>query len=72
MAKNGTEVTVAKLPDCDMCKSEHRAEPNKASYDAKLKGYGQWAFICEEHKHWMAHDELGLGKGQRLVVSPKD
>jgi len=68
VAKSGTEVTVAKLPNCDVCVHvEHRHNPNVAAYDAKLKG-GSWGYTCEEHKDWMMYPELGLGKGQRLIL----
>jgi len=60
--KNGTEVRVPVAPRCDLCRVE-----TPAQYDAKTI-HGPWANLCQEH-----FDEigvgLGLGKGQRLVVT---
>lgn len=73
MAHNGTEVEVAVIPDCDICKHYVRrpaAEVNKAAYDLRTKN-GQWGYVCEEHrKDHAMHADLGTGKGQRLILSP--
>lgn len=69
MTKQGTEAKVGKLPNCDICiHVEHREEPNLAAYDCKTQD-GPWAFVCEEHyPQWRFYSELGMGKGQRLVL----
>ena len=63
MEKNLTEVVVARLPECDVC-----GEP--AEYDVKTKfRRGVWANLCEFHwPELRAYEELGTGKGQKLVV----
>ena len=59
-------VTVAKLPECDFAPCEH-----PATYDFKTKA-GPWANGCAAHwKQNRAHKELGVGKGQQLVVAAK-
>jgi len=75
LSKEGFEVEVLELPDCDI-----PACGKKAGYDAKTK-MGPWANLCEEHfqEHGVG---LGLGKGQKLILlggkdmakdkSPKD
>lgn len=58
-------VTVAALPTCDFC--DVRTTP--AEYDFRTL-FGPWANGCEEHylMHRL-HDDLGTGKGQKLVVA---
>lgn len=58
--KEHEQVTVAALPDCDMC-------PKLAMYDGKTH-FGPWANMCEGHFHLFGVG-LGLGKGQRLVLA---
>lgn len=59
-----TRVTVANIPDCDICKSE--GKQTKAYADAKLC-IGPWANVCTVH--FRAYDcHLGLGRGQELVL----
>jgi hypothetical protein len=63
----GSEVAVARLPWCDF----HRniiGVNIPAQYDFKTRR-GDWAYGCREC--FMAnrmYEELGLGKGQRLVI----
>lgn len=67
MSKNGTEVTVAKLPPCDTHHYlNNDPKPPLAAYDGKTK-YGPWANMCEDcfTKHGTG---LGTGKGQKLVL----
>lgn len=67
MAKNDhTEVTVAKLPNCDIHAYVHHKLGVLAAYDGKTKD-GPWANMCEQcfKTHGIG---LGLGKGQRLVL----
>jgi hypothetical protein len=63
-----TEVKVASLPPCDLCKDLGRETPAPAAYDGKTV-YGPWAYMCEEH--WLLHGvgQLGTGYGQRLVLA---
>lgn len=73
MASNGTMAYVRELPDCDICKyfpDYPSRPPRKAHYDVKTVD-GRWANVCEQHRasHAM-YKELGLGRGQRLVLTP--
>lgn len=63
-----TQVTVASLPECDLCKSEGKP-PEQASYDGKTV-FGPWAFMCESHWLLVGVGQLGTGYGQKLVVPP--
>lgn len=59
------QVTVARLPNCDMCGPGVPAE-----FDAKTER-GPWANMC--FKHYKVHGiGLGTGKGQRLVLKWRD
>lgn len=64
-----SQVTVASLPDCDICK--HVSRPTnrveKARYDGKTKE-GPWANMCDRHFRQYGVG-LGTGKGQRLVLA---
>lgn len=59
-----TEVEVAELPICDLCKSN--LEEKLAEYDSKLKN-GVWANVCEYHFKKFGTG-LGLGNGQKLIL----
>jgi len=63
--RDHTKVMVESLPNCDI-KEEHPT-PVKARYDAKTI-YGPWANLCQHHFEVVAIGNLGLGKGQRLVL----
>ena len=67
MAKNGTEVTVARIPPCDIS-----PEHGPAYADAKLS-IGPWAYVCLACFE-LYQCELGTGRGQKLVRkgSPDD
>ena len=57
----GDTARVSVLPDCDVC-----AEKTLATYDARIWN-GSWAYVCEYH-FAMGKCELGLGKGQKLIL----
>jgi len=58
-----TTVEVEELPLCDIHNKRH-----PAAYDFKTF-QGPWAYGCEKAwKENRAHHDLGVGKGQRLVV----
>lgn len=61
---NHEEVTVAKLPMCDIC--EAGMVQKEAQYDCRLQ-QGVWANTCQEHFDQFGTG-LGLGKGQKLVT----
>ena len=61
------ETTIPRPVYCDFCRTEHRQV--EATYDAQVKGRSSWAFMCEEHFKRYGPDELGTGRGQRLVVA---
>lgn len=65
MSAHGTEARVYEIPTCDFCKGEFRARD--AVYDGRT-AYG-WAYMCQQH--WDEHGPgtLGIGHGQRLVLS---
>lgn len=57
----GLVVALPALPTCDFC-------PGEAHYDFRTR-FGPWAYGCEQHYlDNRAHDELGVGHGQRLIV----
>lgn len=59
--KSLSVVILSRLPKCNFC-SEH------ARYDFKSK-HGPWAFACEQHwQEHRAHETLGVGIGQKLVL----
>ena len=62
-----TRVTVAKLPDCDLCKMDPVRKNAIAKYDGVL-WTGPWAYMCEFHFK-LRGVGLGLGRGQELVVA---
>lgn len=64
MSDDLTTARVARIPNCDLCRSN-----TPAVYDAKtIHGGGQWAFVCEAHFVLDTPAELGTGKGQRLIL----
>lgn len=64
----GTEVEVAKLPDCDIHKYDMKKPGVPAAYDAKTRR-GPWANMCEEcFPREALYTTLGVGKGQRLIL----
>lgn len=69
VARNGTEVEVAVIPDCDICKLvEQSLVVKPAVADVRTKT-GQWGYVCEDHlPEWRMHDDFGTGKGQRLIL----
>lgn len=62
----GTETTVRVLPECDIHRF-HGVRGVSARYDAKTD-MGPWAHLCPEHFNSLTSGELGVGKGQRLVL----
>ena len=64
--KQGTEVLVSQLPDCDMCRHQGYDPVRKARYDAAIRG-GGWMNLCTTHFREYAYG-LGTGRGQKLVV----
>jgi hypothetical protein len=59
-----TDVEVTQLPTCDLC----RGNGTPAWADARLPAIGSWAYLC--FVHFKMHGcQLGLGKGQRLIIS---
>lgn len=60
-----TEVKVAQLPTCDICRD------TVAAYDARLPRKaslgGAWAYVCEAHAEQF-DITLGTGCGQRLIL----
>lgn len=65
-------VTVPFIPDCAFSKTcRHIASgPVKAKYDARLTklGNGVWAKVCQNCFDFF-QCELGLGKGQELILA---
>lgn len=59
------EVVVHHQPDCDFCKKQGKQVG--ADYDGKTV-FGPWAYMCQMH-FGMYGVGLGLGRGQRLLVS---
>lgn len=60
-----TKVTVAKLPTCDL----HGG--HDAKYDIKIPNDGRWGNVCEQAYRDLGSPQLGLGRGQELVVELK-
>ncbi len=56
-----TTATVVELPTCDFC-------GKTAAYDAATQ-MGPWAYMCQSCFDVNGTGELGLGKGQRLVLA---
>lgn len=59
-----SEVKVAHLPNCDICRSE--GSTKSAKYDGKTI-MGPWANMCAPHFKQYGVG-LGTGRGQRLVL----
>jgi len=64
-AKAMETIKVFELPDCDICKFQ--GKHTKAKYDARLV-VGGWASVCEKLFQKQGTG-LGLGKGQKLIIS---
>lgn len=65
-----TEVEMIRIMLCDVCVSEQREFPLIAFYDMKTRGDGRWGYLCGKHvdSHGLySEDDLGTGKGQRLI-----
>lgn len=55
--------TLQTLPSCDICGEQ-------AAYDFQTNLGGRWAYGCVEcYLTLRAHDTLGTGRGQRLVLA---
>lgn len=67
--KNHTEVLVTALPNCDFCE-HYECTATPAGYNANTRHLG-WAYLCETHFAALGC-ELGLGRGQKLVVKPRE
>jgi hypothetical protein len=62
MIDKNTQTEVSRMPKCDFC-------PYPARYDFRTP-LGPWANACRDH--FVAYGgELGLGKGQKLVLRKK-
>lgn len=59
-----TKAEVVRIPDCDFCEGPDK---KPAAYDGKTD-FGPWAYMCEAHFCKFGAG-LGLGKGQRLVLT---
>jgi hypothetical protein len=76
MAENGTVAYMNELPPCDICRlfpdeGDSAVPPRTAAYDFKTQ-QGPWANACQTHyEKFRLYDDLGLGKGQKLVARPK-
>lgn len=64
MTTSGIEVLVASPRYCDHCQA--KGHQRVANYDAKT-AHGYWAYLCEVH-FIETGGQLGLGKGQRLII----
>lgn len=65
---DGTEAIMARIPECDIHKLDKGVAGVPAVYDAKTKR-GPWAYMCQEcFDKEAAFKELGIGKGQRLIL----
>jgi len=65
----GVITYVVTPPDCELCAVEGHKNP--AEYDLELVN-GLWGFVCGDCRRGTApkHAELGMGKGQALVLRP--
>ena len=68
--RQGHEVCVASLPECDHCKLIGMSLPNVAVYDAYVTKAGRWGYVCEEHFK-LLECKTGIGLGQKLILSTK-
>jgi hypothetical protein len=64
--KDWTVAEVSELPSCNFCSKEaaYDTATNRASRAGTI-----WAYLCEEHYATESIGKLGLGLGQKLVVS---
>lgn len=73
----GEQVTVAKLPFCDICQfgdpytGQKINPPRLAEYDARTNFSSSWANMCPDHWYELGTGRLGTGYGQRLVLEDK-
>lgn len=67
--KQGHEVLVDKLEDCDICRTEGYKPMRKARYDGATR-MGPWAKMCVTHFRDYGRG-TGVGVGQKLIVRPK-
>lgn len=66
--KDWTIAEVAVIPNCDIC-ADMKRSPKPAVYDGAMRVAGNpWAYFCEDCWLVFSTRELGLGKGQRLVL----
>ena len=66
----GDEVSVAKVPECDICAHENQTS-TPAYADARLPGLGGiWANVCKDH-FGQYGGSLGTGNGQVFVQASK-
>lgn len=64
-AEAGTEVEVATIPNCDICR-ERSNKTTPAEFDGKTI-FGPWANMCRDD--FMQYGVgLGTGRGQRLIL----
>ena len=65
--KDHTRTEVSELPNCDIC-----GKPAYADANTRARGImGPWANLCKTHFAYFGC-ELGLGKGQELVMKRAD
>ncbi|WJH25423.1 hypothetical protein [Pseudarthrobacter defluvii] len=65
-----TTAEVYSLPECDFC--QRQGVEKEAHYDGKTNLPGEpWGNMCEEH-YAQYGTGLGLGVGQKLIVSRED
>jgi hypothetical protein len=64
----GSEVRVARLPECDLCPRDHK---QPAAYHSRTV-FGSWAYLCEAHYVEFGVGQLGTGFGQRLILDSKE
>ena len=68
MARNGTEATVFRIPECDVHKYDKGVANVPAEYDAKTRR-GPWANMCQAcFDEEAMYPDLGTGKGQKLIL----
>lgn len=63
--KAGTVSYVSSYPLCDICNEYAR-------YDAKTGFHGRWAYLCPTCMRIYGPRQLGIGRGQKLVLQKPD